>query len=89
MYRDDYFDNHPVYNLLSYDVIVGIIQLMIDEGLVDPKERDGIYVHFKDFRDKVREVYRGMSEEQKQEYIKYFRYKHHLFQPFPNSNDGY
>jgi hypothetical protein len=73
--------------MLSYDVIIGLIQLMMDEGLVSPAERDGIYVEFKDFRDKVRTMYIGLNEVQKQEYIAYFRYRHHLFKPYIASDD--
>ncbi|MBB6108699.1 hypothetical protein SAMN05421821_10266 [Mucilaginibacter lappiensis] len=61
MYKDAYFDNHPVYSMLSYDVIVGIIQLMIDEGLVSPIGRDGIYIEFKDFREKVKIMYKRVK----------------------------
>ncbi|RKR82853.1 hypothetical protein BDD43_3044 [Mucilaginibacter gracilis] len=87
MKKDTYFEQHPVYNILSYDVIVGLIQLMIDEGLVSPAERDGIYVEFKDFRNKVRPMYMGLNDGQKQGYIAYFRYRHHLFKPFIASDD--
>ena len=82
MIRDAYFEQHPVYNMLSYDVIVGMIQLMIDEGLVSSAEREGMYIEFKDFREKVRPMYEKLNEAEKQEYIRYFRYRHHLFQPY-------
>jgi hypothetical protein len=85
MMRDAYFEQHPVYNMLSYDVIVGMIQLMIDEGLVSSDEREGMYIEFKDFREKVRPTYEKLNQAEKQEYIGYFRYRHHLFQPYmPN-----
>jgi hypothetical protein len=88
MIKEPYFEQHPVYNMLSYDVIIGLIQLMIDEGLVSPAERDGIYVEFKDFRDKVRLMYIRLNDAQKQEYIAYFRYRHHLFKPYVANDDG-
>jgi hypothetical protein len=87
MKKDTYYEHHPVYNMLSYDVIVGLIQLMIDEGLVSPAERDGIYVEFKDFREKVKAMYKGLNAAQKQEYIAYFRYRHHLFKPYIAPDD--
>lgn len=87
MIKDAYFEQHPVYNMLSYDVIVGLIQLMIEDGLISPAERDGIYVEFKNFRDKVKAMYEGLTEAQKQEYIAYFRYRHHLFKPYIASDD--
>jgi len=82
MKKDAYFDNHPVYNTLSYDAIVGLIQLMIDDVIVAATERDGIYVVFKDFREKARPTYERLNEAEKQEYIAFFRYKHHLNKPY-------
>jgi len=82
MKKDLYFDNHLVYNALSYDTIVGLIQFMIDDGLLAATERDGIYIVFKDFREKVRSMYERLNEEDKQEYIDFFRYKHHLDKPY-------
>lgn len=88
MIKDAYFEQHPVYNRLSYDVIVGIIQLLMDEELISLNERDGIYVEFKDFRDKVRPMYEQLNEGQKKEYIAYFRYKHHLNKPYIRKASG-
>ncbi len=80
--KDDYIEHHPVYNKLSYDVIVGMIQLMIFEGLISPEERDGIYVAFKNFRENVRPMYERLNYAEKQEYIAYLRYRHHLNKPY-------
>ncbi|WP_040625770.1 hypothetical protein [Mucilaginibacter paludis] len=82
MKKDPYFDNHPIYSALSYDAIVGLIQLLIDEGLVAATERDGLYIVFKDFREKVRPTYQRLTEAEKLEYIAYFRYRHHLNNPY-------
>ncbi|EHQ26444.1 hypothetical protein [Mucilaginibacter paludis] len=82
MKRNEYFERHPVYNQLAFQSIIGLIQLMIDEGLVDAEERNGFYRDFKDFRKHVAKMYERMEHEQKQEYIAYFRYKHHLYKPF-------
>lgn len=87
MTKDAYFEQHTVYNLLSYDMIVGLIQLMMDDGLISPTERDGMYVEFKDFRGKVKAMYGRLTEAQKQEYIAYFRYRHHLFKPYMAIDD--
>ncbi|MEO6521013.1 MAG: hypothetical protein ABIN91_05005 [Mucilaginibacter sp.] len=82
MKRNEYFECHPVYNLLAFQSIVGLIQLMIDEGLIDPAEKNGFYRDFMDFRTHVSAMYERLNPEQKREYIAYFRYKHHLYKPF-------
>lgn len=88
MQKEDHFENHPVYNYLSYDTIVGLIQLLIDEGKVAATERNGIYIEFKDLRDKVIDYYQKLNEEQKQDYIAYFRYRHHLDKPYIHNNSA-
>lgn len=78
MKRIDLFDNHPVYNVLGYHVIVGFIQLLTDEGLLNPEERNGWYINFMDFRNSAITSYREMKYNQKMELIDYLRYKAYL-----------
>ncbi len=73
-----YFEAHPIYNALKHQVIVGLIQLMTDEGLISVEERNGYYITFLDFHDKAQGIYHSMNEETKMELIKYLRYKAYL-----------
>ena len=78
MKRIDLFDNHPVYSVLGYQVIVGLIQLLTDEGLLNPEERNGWYIDFMDFRNSEIMSYREMNYNQKMELIDYLRYQAYL-----------
>ena len=78
MKRIEYFEDHPVYNRVPYHMVVGMIQLMIDEGLLNRDERKGFYIEFIDYREKAKSMYSGMNYSQKLEYIEFFRYKAHL-----------
>ncbi|QHS55909.1 hypothetical protein GWR56_10330 [Mucilaginibacter sp. 14171R-50] len=78
MKRIDLFDNHPVYSVLGYQVIVGLIQLLTDEGLLNSKERNGWYINFMDFRNSAVMLYTDLSNSQKTELIDYLRYKAYL-----------
>jgi len=79
---NDLSHNEAVFNAFSYQVIVGLIQLLIDEGLVDQDERNGFYVNAKDFRIKATEIYQGIDGLQKKELIKYCQLKRYLHCPF-------
>jgi hypothetical protein len=76
------FDNHPIYNELGYNVIVGLIQLLMDEGLLDTDERNGWYIKFMDFRNSAVILYNELNNSQKMELIEYLRYKAYLDDPF-------
>jgi hypothetical protein len=78
MKRIALFDNHPVYSVLGYQVIVGLIQLLTDEGLLDAVERNGWYINFMDFRNSAVMLYKEMNDNQKKELINYLRYKAYL-----------
>ncbi len=78
MKRIDLFDNHPVYKVLGYQVIVGLIQLLTDEGLLNAEERNGWYINFMDFRNNAVMLYAELNDGQKLELIKYLRYKAYL-----------
>jgi hypothetical protein len=78
MRRIDLFDNHPVYSVLGYHVIVGLIQSLTDEGLLNSEERHGWYINFMDFRNCAVILYREMNNIQKTELIDYLRYKAYL-----------
>jgi hypothetical protein len=78
MMRNEYFENHPVYNRLPYFMVVGLIQLMIDEGLLSPEVSKGFYRDFISYRDKAKSMYAGLNDSQKLEYINFFRYKAYL-----------
>lgn len=67
-----------MYSVLGYQVIVGLIQLLTDEGLLDAEERNGWYINFRDFRDSAVMLYREMNDDQKKELINYLRYKAYL-----------
>ena len=78
MKRNDYFEHHPVYNRLPYFMVVGLIQLLIDEGLLSPEESKGFYRDFISYRDKAKSMYTGLNFSQKLEYIDFFRYRAYL-----------
>ncbi|MEO6851451.1 MAG: hypothetical protein ABI203_07320 [Mucilaginibacter sp.] len=78
MKRIDLFDKHPVYIVLGYQVIVGLIQLLTDEGLLNSEERNGWYINFMGFRNSAVMLYREMNDNHKTELIKYLRYKAYL-----------
>ncbi|MES2060463.1 MAG: hypothetical protein V4456_00985 [Bacteroidota bacterium] len=75
-------DHQAMFSTLSYQTIIGLIQLLIDEGLTDQDERNGFYVNAKDFRAKAKEIYRGIDEFQKKELIRYCQFKRYLYRPF-------
>lgn len=82
MKKIDLFDNHPVYSVLGYQVIVGLIQLLTDEGLLNAEERNGWYINFIDFRNSAVMLYIEMNDSQKMELIDYLRYKAYLDSSF-------
>ncbi|MDB5086751.1 MAG: hypothetical protein JWR09_745 [Mucilaginibacter sp.] len=76
-----FFDNHPIYNELGYNVIVGLIQLLIDECLLNSDERKGWYIKFMDFRNSAVILYNELDNIQKLDLIEYLRYKAYLDDP--------
>jgi hypothetical protein len=78
MKKIDLFENHPSYSVLVYQVIVGLIQLLTDEGLLNSEERNGWYINFMDFRNSAVMLYREMNDNHKTALIKYLRYKEYL-----------
>jgi len=77
-----FFDKHPIYSELGYNIIVGLIQLLMDECLLNPEERNGWYIKFMDFRNSAVILYNGLNNSQKVELIEYLRYKAYLDDPF-------
>ena len=86
MKNSKYFQNHPVYNNLPYHFVVGFIQLLTDDGYLSRDERKGYYINFINFRDKAKNMYDNMEENQKLEYIEFFKYKAYLDTPPPKLN---
>jgi hypothetical protein len=78
MKRIDLFEDHPVYSVLGYHMIVGLIQLFTDEGLLNAEERNCWYINFMDFRNSAVMLYREMNDNHKTALIKYLRYKEYL-----------
>ncbi|MDB4926549.1 hypothetical protein [Mucilaginibacter sp.] len=78
MKRNDFFDNHPIYKGLGYNVIVGLIQLLTDECLLNSEERNGWYIKFINFRNSAVILYKELNNSQKVELIEYLRYKAYL-----------
>ncbi|MGF7079728.1 hypothetical protein [Mucilaginibacter sp. UYCu711] len=85
MARNAYFDNHPEFQQLSFALVVGIIQLMIDENLVCCEERNGFYHAARDFRGLANAYYASLDQSVKTDLIEFFRYKRYLC-PVPAAN---
>ena len=82
MYSIFYFkESYAPYDNLKYEVVIGCIQLLMDNGVVSPLTRNGLYISFKDFRNYGNDFYIKNVSKDLSNFIDWLQYKGHVDLP--------
>ena len=79
MYSIFYFkESYVPYENLKYEVVIGCIQLLMDNGAVNPLTRNGLYIGFRDFRQYGNDFYIKIVSKDLPNFIHWLEYKGHV-----------